>query len=314
MDIIKKQIIDLWRISFPEDSAAFTNLFFDRVYKDENSLIIKKNNQVISTLQILPYDMTYFGATIKAGYIYGACTLPSERGKGFMNRLMLQALEEMRIRDYALAILIPASPQLFDYYRKFGFTNAFDYSMEEIYCDSPAKNSDSKLRIFPQSKLSPDTIFTYYHLKQRKRDCSVLHSAYQFEIIRLDLNLEKGEIWTACENEKPVGLAFSILNTRETVSIREIMYDNTEIKKELVQSILNHYNLHRAKLFTFPTLPNSVPYGMARIIDIERIIELYRSFHGSFQAPDFKTPDIPFFTQKLLKYEQRRAFMNLMLD
>jgi len=310
---MEQQIIDLWKISFG-DTDDFIRLWFDRVYKDENTFTIEKNGRIVSALQILPYEMTYCGTIIPAGYICGVCTLPSERGKGFMNQLMLQALEEMRNRKYALVILIPATHWLFDYYRRFEFADAFDYSIEEIYGNTAASYPDSGIRIISQENFSVDTMYAYYHLKQRERDCSVLHSAYQFETVRRDWNLAKGEIWMAFKNEQPAGLAFSISKDHETVSIREILYDCTEVKNALVQCILNHYQLPKAALRLPPTPSNSVPYGMARIINKAHMIELYRSFHNQPPLPDYKNKDIPTLTQILLKYEQRQAFMNLMLD
>jgi len=319
---MKQQIIDLWKISFG-DSDDFIQLFFDRVYKEENMLVVKKNGTVVSAMQILPYEMTYCGTTIPASYICGVCTMPAERGKGLMTQLMSTALEEIHSRNYALAILIPATPGLFDCYRRFEFASAFDYSTEEIYSYTPGNNPDSNLRILSQEKLAPDTIYAYYHLKQRARKCSVLHSAYQFETIRQDWMLGKGEIWMAFQNEQPAGLAFTMICNNETVSIREIMVENTEIKNALVQSVLNQHQLPKAILRVPPTLPNSNPYGMARIINKEQMIELYQSFHkpaapfrqvqGS-KLPDFLNMDIPSLTQILLKYELRQAFMNMMMD
>ena len=321
---MKQQIIDLWKLSFG-DTDEFIQLYFDRVYKEENTFVIKKGGKVVSALQILPYEMTYCGTTIPVGYICGVCTEPSERGKGLMNQLMVQALEEMSNRNYALAILIPASARLFDFYRRFEFANAFDYAIEDVYREIPENRgylkSTQMLRlrsaqVTQNRQIDADNkyIYAYYNLKQCERDCCVLHSAYQFETVRQDWMLGKGEIWVAFENEQPVGLAFLILRTPETVTIREIMYDRADIKYQLVQSILNHYQLPKAEIRTLPSPPNSIPYAMARMIDNERMIELYRSFHSCFQVPDVKNIENKYLTQLLLQYEQRKAWMNLMLD
>ena len=356
---MKQQIIDLWKESFG-DSDEFIQLYFDRVYSDDHTLVIKKNGTVISALQILPYEMTYCGTTIPVGYICGVCTLPSEQRKGFMKQLMFMALEEMRKRNYALAILIPASPRLFDYYRRFDFANAFDYSIEEMSLINPTNHPVSNLHIRLHKELSPDTLYAYYHLKQSVCDCTVQHSAYRFETICLDWMLGKGELWMAFRNELPVGLAFTMITDHETLSIREIMVENAETKNALVQSVLNHHQLPKAILRLPPTLSKSIPYGMARIINKEQMIDLYRTSHIGVQSSRFKvqsptarrsilatpynycydifrrsvdaTPssrmfpiqslnfpdltnlDLPHLTQILLKYEQRQAFMNMMMD
>ena len=68
MDNNKSQLIDLWRTSF-NDSEEFIKLFFDRVYKKENALFIKKDGKIVSALQMLPYVMTYYGTEISVNYI-----------------------------------------------------------------------------------------------------------------------------------------------------------------------------------------------------------------------------------------------------
>ena len=284
---MKQQIIDLWKVSFG-DSDEFIQLYFDRVYKEENTLVIKKDGRVVSALQILPYEMTYFRAMIPVGYICGVCTAPSERGKGLMNQLMIKALEEMRGRGYALAVLIPATPGLFDLYRRFGFENVFDYGLEEVTCEKHLRGT--QMTRIGRIGADHQKIFAYYRLKQCEREYCVLHSEEQFETIRQDWMLGRGEIWVALEDEQPVGLAFSILRNKDTVSIREIMYENADVKNTLVQFVLNHYQLSNAILRIPPTPTNFIPYGMARVIDLEMMNEL------------------------LLKYEQRQAYMNLMLD
>ena len=100
MDNNKSQLIDLWRTSF-NDSEEFIKLFFDRVYKKENALFIEKNGKIVSALQMLPYVMTYYGKEISVNYIYGACTLPSERGQGLMRRFdgVLRCIRRRRGRS-----------------------------------------------------------------------------------------------------------------------------------------------------------------------------------------------------------------------
>ena len=309
----KQQIINLWKTSFG-DTDDFIRLWFDRVYKDEQTIVIEENGKVVSALQILPYEMTYCGTTIPIGYICGVGTIPFERGKGLMSQLMHQAIKEMQNSDFALAVLIPATPGLFDLYRRFEFANAFDYSIEVVQSDNSINNRDSGIQIVSHEKLPPETIFSYYHVKQCERDCSVIHSAYQFETICRDRILGGCEIWVALANEQPVGLSFTDPVNNKTLSIREIMCDNTDTKRQLVQSILDHHQLHDAKLRIPPTLSNSIPYGMARVINIEQMSNLYRSFYSTPTLPALNNLDIPSLTQMLLHYEQHQAYMNLMLD
>ena len=323
---MKQQIIDLWKESFG-DTDDFIRLWFERVYKEEQTFVIRQNGQIVSALQIIPYEMTYYGTTIPVGYICGVCTLPSERGKGFMNQLMQQAINEMSNLHYALAVLIPATPRLFDLYRRYDFANAFDYATEEIQSEEHLKkdlshhNERSEAthhielqRIVSCDNLDLKTIYAYYQTKQNERDLTLLHSANQFETICRDQLLGGCELWVASTNKQPAGLVFANPVSEQTLSIREIMFNNPETKNLLIQTILNHHQLYHAKLRIPPGQSNSLPYGMARIINQEQMIDLYRSFHTHTPNPDNYNNELSSLTQTLLNYDQRQAYMNLMLD
>jgi len=325
----KQQIEDLWKISFG-DSDDFIRLFFDRVYKDEQTLVIRQHDQVVSALQILPYEMAFCGATVSAGYICGVCTLPSERGKGLMSKLMQQAIEVMKQRDYAIAILIPATPQLFNLYRRFDFTDIFYYALEDIQAGKPAtvhshlisvkvdinmQTIDSDYFAKSATNMIPfATLYQFYHSKQLERRDSILHTVSQFEIICQDRKLGGGEIWVAIVNEQLAGLALTDPISTNVLSIREIVTDNAAIKHQLVQSILSHHQLQHARLRIPPAPSRSIPYGMARILNKNQMIDLYRSFHNPSPLPDFSKHDASSLTQQLLHCPNRYPYMNLMLD
>lgn len=94
--------------------------------------------------------MTYYGKEISVNYIYGACTLPSERGQGLMRQLIQKAFEVMESRKVALTVIIPADPWLFDYYRDLGYTEAFDYSEETYICPSEIALEQGVLVVPPE--------------------------------------------------------------------------------------------------------------------------------------------------------------------
>lgn len=307
---MKQQVIDLWKQSFG-DSDEFIELFFNRVYKEENTLTIRKNNQIISVLQIVPYEMTFWGAKVTAGYICGVCTLPSERGKGWMKQLMQEAIDEIQRRKYILTVLIPASEWLFNYYHNFGYATVFDKS-EEIHTRSNEKNE--KIRIVALTETLFDQAYDFYNRIQQQRECAILHSAYDFKTIHKECMLDGGNIWIALQNSKIIGLALVVPTGNDELYIKEIIYDHPETKTSIIQSVLDVYQAKSAKVRIPPTLPNSSPYGMARIIDKELLIQhlLSSDIHADINA--IRHLDDTMFTQKMFQYDHRKAFMNLMLD
>ncbi len=76
----KQEIAALWQEVF-HDSDNFVELFFNRVYKSENTLVIKRDNRIISALQMVPYQIKIDHKTFPSAYI---CSDLSERIKIFL--------------------------------------------------------------------------------------------------------------------------------------------------------------------------------------------------------------------------------------
>ena len=103
----KDQIIQLWRCCF-EDSEDFIHRFFSQVYQDQNAWTLEKDGQIVCAMQLLPYTINYYGQSIPATYIYGVCTHPDYRRRGYMHQLLEQAFVRLKEQGSGLAFLIPA--------------------------------------------------------------------------------------------------------------------------------------------------------------------------------------------------------------
>lgn len=319
----KQQVIDLWRLSF-DDSEEFIRLYFDRVYKDENTLVIEKNGQVVSALQMLPYTMTYYGTEISVSYISGACTLPEMRGQGLMRQLLKDAFEVMKQRDVALTALIPADPWLFDYYREQGYTEVFDYT-EETYIRPDVPVQEPFVTVVPPEIPSMNTLYAYFNRKLRERPNCILHTYDDFVTILRDYQLEGGQLLTALNlKEEPVGMAFilppekdsTLPDSKKYTYVKEIFYDNDDIGRLLLQEATLQHNVKKAIYRIPPVTPGTVPLGMARVIDTHRLIHHWMETHkeSPLSKKDLEEMDIQTLTRQLLGYPNREAYMSLMLD
>ena len=110
---------NLWQEAFHE-SDDFTNLFFETGFSPRRHHRIEENGVPVSALYW--FDCHLHGK--KLAYIYGVATLKSHHGKGLAGKLMEQTHEILRSQGYAGAILVPAGPALFDYYKRFGYETA----------------------------------------------------------------------------------------------------------------------------------------------------------------------------------------------
>lgn len=314
MDNNKSQLIDLWRTSF-NDSEAFIKLFFDRIYKKENALFIEKDGKIVSALQMLPYVMNYYGTEISVSYIYAACTHPSERGQGLMRRLIQKAFEVMKSRKVALTVIIPADPWLFDYYRGLGYTEAFDYS-EETYIRASETVGEQDFLVVPPEVPSLESLYRFFDKKQRERTCYVLHSQDDFTTILRDLQISGGQLLTALDiQNEPVGMVF-FYPAGDHIYIRELMYENDRIKNLLLQEATTQSQVGKAVYRTLFTGPGTVPLGMARVLDRDRLIHHWVSTHENsvLNIGELREMDTQSLTRLLLDYQGREAYMSLMFD
>ena len=286
----REEMISLWQTTF-QDSDEFANLFFDRVYKPVNTLVIKKDDKIISALQIIPYEVKTAAGIIPAAYICGVCTLTLERGKGLMSILMNEAIDVMLQRGYGIATLIPAHPWLFDIYKKYGFIHPINYCIElfynnlpdisdEVYNNSKYHKLQISEKLFSEYNFIPykNEYFHYFDKKQRERQCTVLHNAYDIENIIRDLKNESGNAWIALQNDISVGIIFTKPDSEKIISINEIFYNDLPTKEALIRFSLYLYNAQTAKVRIPTTIRcKSHSYGLARIIDkkIADISNLY---------------------------------------
>ncbi|MBS7407655.1 MAG: hypothetical protein KIG47_00865, partial [Prevotellamassilia sp.] len=54
-DQIKRQTRDLWERSFPDDTPAFLDVYFDEKYSPDVNLTHLEAGRVVAAMQLLPY-------------------------------------------------------------------------------------------------------------------------------------------------------------------------------------------------------------------------------------------------------------------
>ena len=150
--IMKDKVKALWKLCFT-DSDEFIDLYFEKRYTDEINMAIEEESQVISSLQLIPYPMTFYKKIIPTSYISGACTHPHFQGKGIMRELLSRSFSVMYQNGVLISTLIPAEEWLFAYYEKNGYAPVFHKSEVSIVQDSlwvqPAINIHKTDRVHP---------------------------------------------------------------------------------------------------------------------------------------------------------------------
>lgn len=107
----------LWKLCFDAD-RAFLDAFFGKGYKLAKTFILDSESGILSALSVFP--IKYVG--YNGGYVYGVCTHPEHRGHRHAISLLKFTEEQLLDKELDYMILRPASPPLFDYYRKQGYS------------------------------------------------------------------------------------------------------------------------------------------------------------------------------------------------
>ncbi len=259
----RRQLEILWQTVF-HDSDEYVRMFFDRVYQLENTFVIEQEGRgVVAMLQAVPYGVKINSAILPCAYVCGVCTHPSERGKGYMKVLLREAMHAMRKRGFALSMLIPAEPWLFEVYRRYGYTVPINVGVEYYVADRMEQTDTCRIIPCPEK-----TYDAYFDLTQRRRRCAVLHDAADFETIRLDCLADGGHVWVALDGERPVGMAFEVPESSTDVLIKEILYDDPAVKDALIRYILICHHAQTAFVrVPYLTGRNAQPYGLACPLD-----------------------------------------------
>ena len=95
----------LWETCFP-DEGGFNDYFFAHFYKEKYTLLYLEGETLVAMAQMLPYHMTVGGLSREVTYIYGACTDPAHRRKGYMARLLERSFELDREAGRIASVLI----------------------------------------------------------------------------------------------------------------------------------------------------------------------------------------------------------------
>lgn len=274
----------LWERSF-SDPRTFIDLYFREKYRKERNEVIQRDGRVVAALQKLPYPMTYGGHMLPASYISGACTDEAYRRRGLMAQLIEQAHLAMHAENTAFSFLIPATPELFAYYARSGYTPCFRFGWKTERADHENENikNDSDLPGNYRCQISPvdpkfdRSLWEYLRDKMQERPLCVQHPLSDLRAVSDDMRLAGDTLWEARRGTQLVALAICRAEA-DGILLRECVFDEEPDKEALVAAIAAHHG--RTEVDIIDTTGLTGDYiGMARIIDAGTMLTAYARLH-----------------------------------
>lgn len=114
----------LWQEAFGDPPQVVDHYFAHR-HQNEHMLVDETGGVIGGMMALLPVTLQTPGESFKGRYIYAVATRIDFRGQGISTRLLEYAHTFMREQGESAAVLLPASPGLYNFYGKRGYENIF---------------------------------------------------------------------------------------------------------------------------------------------------------------------------------------------
>lgn len=279
----------LWSEVFG-DSADYLDMYFDRVYRDEDALAIfsEDGNRLDSALLLQRYQLQYQGAVVQMGYIAGAMTRRSARGRGLMTRLVGEALAKARERGDMLVSLIPAHDWLYFFYDRLGFATVF-------YVDTQRFTSLHRFALPPEAPAFhrlddpyAPAVLAAFERFERRRPCSVLHTKRDYLNILDDNRLDGGSfVAIADEQGEVAAMAWAVEEKADgLLTVTELLGRDGNARTAALAELRRQHPGKAFKVLAPPLTGGThlESLGMARVVNPLTALTCVAKAHSDFCA------------------------------
>lgn len=274
---MKEAVKSLWRECFNE-SEEFLEFYFRYKYSEDVNMVITEQDEVIAALQMLPYSMEFCKTIIPTSYISGVCTHPDYRQRGAMRNLLEQSFASMYGNDVLFATLIPAQKWLFDYYARLGFVTVFDYSVSYINVSQHDITDDIEVSRY---RSSDETALCSFIQSTEKGHGRVLHSTEDLRTVAASLEIYNGRIYICKKHGIIICCLIAYLDDKNQITVHTLCSEScSETCLATLNIVAKEWNAIPTVKVIAPVRPqyDSVNLGMARVINIEKSLNLYASY------------------------------------
>lgn len=304
-------ISDLWSVCFPGDEA-FRDYFLDEIFDPACSFVYVEGERVVSMAHVIEMEFRYHSRTVPVGYIFAVGTDPAYRGRGLASGVLEHIFSELRQRDIPVAILVPQRDELFDYYRRYGFGEVFSLTHEKLrkktiptdkISDSfVLKKSSLRSHNFSTSNTSNSKVmqeankaFGSEELPEAIASAEELYQEvmrYRNHLMRTPVHWERavkagetagGGMYLLMDGDRVVGYAIYEIN-QGGLLINELLAEDEVSYQTLCAKILDSEKTDEAVMLTAACPHGAQRFGMARILDAERMLSYAAEFRKDMEC------------------------------
>lgn len=225
-----QDLCELWLEAFGEgeESAKFV---FESFCRYSQIYVLEEDHTVVCMLCAVPCSLL----DKKGVYLYGVATKKSHRGKGLMSALLEYAEQKEKKKGAAFSVLIPQTPELFAFYRRFGYETQFYRHSFSARLEPPVAGMLS---------ISPVTAGTLVSLRTRNAARPFVRlNPKALTAVAEDLTVSKAECFAS-------GQGYAIARKEKgRVWVEELFAQNPQAALELVHGICEAYICQQAQGF-----------------------------------------------------------------
>lgn len=272
----KDIVLKLWRECF-DDSDRFVDMFFTRVYRDEDALVLEKNGRVVSSMLLQRYSMNFHGVTLPVSYICGAATALEMRAHGYMAELLSEGLNESYRRGDAFSALIPASGWLFKYYEKAGFSPVFSTCVEHFTSAHPFRHCGD---YSAYADIGSEEAYGFFNSMMELRPCCVQHTREQYHDAIMDNSVDGGSVLAISDSDgRIVAMAFAVPDGGEVI-VKELLAVDDDAANGVLLPVKETFGDMPVTVWRYlsPGVESSVR-GMARVVNVGVVLSALAQAH-----------------------------------
>ena len=254
----------LWERIFAEDSERFLDYYYHIKTADNEILVLERDGEILSMLQLNPYRLQLGAAQVEAAYVIAVATDSRYRHQGMMARLLKRAMQDRQEKEQPFLFLMPAAEAI---YRPFGFR--FIYRQQSmtgvpgvpddaepltpVEDHSPVKaglpqkpdgwkGSTEAWKLSPvaEDELEAAARFAEDQLSRRHIRVRTIRDRYYYHVLKKECQAENGNLCWMLQDGRRQGLV--AYTYEEAVEVREPLLPEPERLEEALNGCFGSFH------------------------------------------------------------------------
>lgn len=260
------------------EEIAAERIPFQQKYHSIYAILDEETREIIAKTNIISFQINYHQQVIEMGGVAGVATYPEHRRNGAVREILIHSLHEMRKKGMTVSIL---QPFYVDFYRRYGWELFSDrlfikMSKHDLRPLSPASG---RIRRFTKETHNPEIEQVYNQYAKQFSGMLVRTTDWwqqTFEDYTLALyydeqQIPQGYVFYKIENAKMEVEELVVLTEAARRGLWNYICQHDSMVKEI--EFYTHSKDPLLFLLKEPRLHiETKPYGMVRIVDVEKFL------------------------------------------